>query len=239
MTLEQLRATASAGGVIGVTLKGQGGFFFVEIATRSGRDAVLSKPRSSEPRRVGNPASALIVLRHLGMGVAQIGVTHWNPGEKDMGRSRQGRAGAMRAVHKAAAYREWLAAQIPEAIDDPPSEHPARGGHGRPGCADCQVALPLRVREGQFVVAVVAGHASMVTAGPARMRATGLLQIGRRALLPDRIRRHSRRLPRRCGPHAAGIPCREDSQGTGRREGSSSKRGAAPLAPPALIPSDK
>lgn len=43
MTLEQLRATANAGGVTGVTLKGQGGGFFVEIATRSGQDAFLSK----------------------------------------------------------------------------------------------------------------------------------------------------------------------------------------------------
>lgn len=119
MTLEQLRATASAGGVIGVTLKGQSGGFFVEIATRSGREAVLSKARSSEPRRFGDPASALIVLRDLGICVAQIDVTHWNPGEKDMSRSRQGRADAMRAAHTAAAYNEWLAGEIQEAIDDP------------------------------------------------------------------------------------------------------------------------
>jgi hypothetical protein len=119
MTLEQLRATASAGGVIGVTLKGQDGGFFVEIATSSGREAVLSKARGSEPRRFGNPASALIVLRNLGIGVAQIDATHWNPGKKDMSRSRQGRADAMRAAHKAAAYSEWLAAEIQDAIDDP------------------------------------------------------------------------------------------------------------------------
>jgi len=43
MTLEQLRATVSAGGVTGITLKGQDGGFFVEIATRSGQDAILVK----------------------------------------------------------------------------------------------------------------------------------------------------------------------------------------------------
>ena len=75
MTLEQLRATASAGGVKGVTLKGQGGGFFVEIATRSGQDAFLAKARSTEPRRFGNPSSALIVLRNVGIVVAQLDAT--------------------------------------------------------------------------------------------------------------------------------------------------------------------
>ena len=36
MTIEQLRAVSDAGGVEGVILKGQGGVFFVQIATRSG-----------------------------------------------------------------------------------------------------------------------------------------------------------------------------------------------------------
>jgi len=66
MTLEQLRAASDAGGVMSVTLKGQGGTFLVQIVTRSGADAVLAKARSSEPRRFGNPASVLNVLRDLG-----------------------------------------------------------------------------------------------------------------------------------------------------------------------------
>jgi hypothetical protein len=119
MTLEQLRATASAGGVMGVTLKGQGGGFFVEIATRSGQDAVLAKARGTEPRRFGNPTSALIVLRDVGIAVAQIDATHWNPDQKDMTRSRQSRAEAMRGAHEAAAYNQWLAGEIQASIDDP------------------------------------------------------------------------------------------------------------------------
>ena len=47
MTLEQLRAASNAGGVSGVTLKGQGGAFLVQIDTRSGTAAVLSKARSN------------------------------------------------------------------------------------------------------------------------------------------------------------------------------------------------
>lgn len=118
MTLEQLRATTSAGGVKGVTLKGQGCGFLIEIATRSGQDAFLSKARSSEPRRFGNPASALNVLRDIGIVVAQIDVTDWDPSQKDMTRSRESRGDAMRSAHEAAAYNEWLVGEIQASIDD-------------------------------------------------------------------------------------------------------------------------
>jgi hypothetical protein len=119
MTLEQLRATASAGGVVGVTLKGHGGGFFLEIATRSGHDAILSKARSTEPRRFGSPTSALIVLRELGIVVAQLDATDWNPDQKDMSQSRQDRSQAMRKAHEAAAYSKWVAAELQASIDDP------------------------------------------------------------------------------------------------------------------------
>lgn len=119
MTLEQLRAAASAGGVIGVTLKGRGGGFFMEIVTRSGQDAILSKARSTEPRRFGNPTSALIVLRDIGIAVAQLDATDWNPDQKDITQSRESRARAMREAHEAAAYGKWLASQIQASIDDP------------------------------------------------------------------------------------------------------------------------
>jgi hypothetical protein len=119
MTLEQLRATFSAGGVVGVTLKGHGGGFFLEIATRSGHDAILSKARSTEPRRFGSPTSALVVLRELGIAVAQLDATDWNPDQKDMSQSRQDRSQAMRKAHEAAAYSKWVAAEIQASIDDP------------------------------------------------------------------------------------------------------------------------
>jgi len=119
MTLEQLRATASAGGVVGVTLRGEGSGFFLQIATRSGQNAVLSKARSIQPRRFGNPTSALLVLRELGIAVAQLDATQWNPDQKEMSQSRENRAEAMREAHKAAAYSKWLAAEIQESVDDP------------------------------------------------------------------------------------------------------------------------
>lgn len=119
MTLEQLRATASAGGVVGVTLKGQGSVFLMEIATRSGQDAFLVKARSTEPRRFGSPNSALMVLRGLGIDVAQLDATNWDPDKKEVTQNRNNRAQAMREAHEAAAYNQWLAAEIQEAIDDP------------------------------------------------------------------------------------------------------------------------
>lgn len=119
MTLEQLRATASAGGVVSVTLKGQGSGFFMEIATRSGQDAFLVKARSTEPRRFGSPNSALIVLRDIGIAVAQLDATNWNPDQKEITQNRDSRAQAMRQAHEAAAYNQWLAGEIQASIDDP------------------------------------------------------------------------------------------------------------------------
>lgn len=119
MTLEQLRAAAIAGGVLGVTLKGRGAGFFMEIATRSGRSAVLSKARSDEPRRFGSPGSALIVLRGIGIATAQVDATDWDPEQKEATQSRAHRAQAMRAAHEAAAYNLQLAKEIQASIDDP------------------------------------------------------------------------------------------------------------------------
>lgn len=118
MTIEQLRAASDAGGVSGVTLKGQGGAFLVQIATRSGAAALLAKARSNEPRRFGNPVAALNVLRDVGITVGRFDASEWNPDEKEKTAGNRGRAEAMRKAHQAAAYSTWLATEIQEAIDD-------------------------------------------------------------------------------------------------------------------------
>ena len=119
MTLEQLRATVRAGGVVGVTLKGQGSGFFMEIATRSGEDAFLVKARSTEARRFGSPNSAMIVLRDLGITVAQLDATNWDPEQKEVTQNRDSRAKAMRHAHEAVAFNQWLAGEIQASLDDP------------------------------------------------------------------------------------------------------------------------
>jgi len=119
MTIEQLRAASNAGGVSGVTLKGQGGAFFVQIDTRSGSGALLSKARSTEPRRFGNPLVALNVLRDIGITVGQFDASEYDPAKKEQDAGNRGRADAMREAHEAAAYNHWLATEIQGAIDDP------------------------------------------------------------------------------------------------------------------------
>lgn len=120
MTLEQLRTASEAGGVSSVTLKGQGGVFLVQIATRNGSLTVLAKARSSEPRRFGNPATAMKVLSGVGITIGQFDASEWNPSEREpVERSSDNRAQALRKAHKAAAYNEWLAAEIQQSIEDP------------------------------------------------------------------------------------------------------------------------
>lgn len=119
MTLEQLRAASESGGVSDVTLKGQGGTFLVHVATRSGTDAVLAKARSSEPRRFASLATALNVLRDVGITIGKFDASDWNPTEREPIKHTENRGQALRKAHEAAAYNEWLAAEIQEAIDDP------------------------------------------------------------------------------------------------------------------------
>lgn len=121
MTIEQLRAASNAGGVSSVTLKGQGGAFLVQIATRSGSGAVLSKARSTEPRRFGNPLAALNVLRGIGITVGQFDASEYDPADKGQDAGNRGRADAMRTAHEAAAYNQWLVDEIQSSIDDPRS----------------------------------------------------------------------------------------------------------------------
>lgn len=119
MTLEQLRATVSAGGVVGVTLKGRAAVSLWKLPPAAGKTLFLVKSRGTEPRRFGSPNSALMVLRDLGIDVAQVDATNWNPDQKEVSQNRDSRAQAMRLAHEAAAYNHWLVGEIQEAIDDP------------------------------------------------------------------------------------------------------------------------
>lgn len=132
MTIEQLRAASNAGGVSGVTLKGQGGAFLVQIDTRSGSGALLSKARSTEPRRFGNPLAALKVLRDIGITAGQFDASEYDPADKEKDAGNRGRAKAMRGAHEAAAYNQWLAGEIQSSIDDP-----------RPGIPDDEVMAEM------------------------------------------------------------------------------------------------
>jgi hypothetical protein len=116
LTLEQLRATTDAGGVAGVTLKAQGGAFYVQVHTRNGGEAVLVKARSTQPRGFGNPARALTVLRGLGLAVGSFDVKDWNSDDKATMRTRPDRAAALKRMHEAAEHDKWFRAQVEQGL---------------------------------------------------------------------------------------------------------------------------
>lgn len=117
LTLEQLRATTNAGGVASVTVRAQGGGFFVQIATRSG-EAILTKARSTEARCFSNLLQAITVLRDLGITNGSFDVSQYNPEQKAGTRVRPDRAEAMKRAHEAAAYDAWFREQVQASIDD-------------------------------------------------------------------------------------------------------------------------
>lgn len=98
LTLEQFRATVEAGGVLGVTLKAQGGAFYLDIETRRG-DAVLITTREKKPRAFADPRRALLLLRDVGVREAKVDTKLWRPEEADLLRPvRPDRAEAMRQL---------------------------------------------------------------------------------------------------------------------------------------------
>ena len=121
LTLEQLRAAASAGGVVSIAVKAQGKTFLVQIFTRTG-NAVLAKARSTEPRHFGNPVQAMILLREIGITNGAYDVSQYTPDVENNPRTRPDRAEALKHTHQAAAYDQWFRAQVQDALaeaDDP------------------------------------------------------------------------------------------------------------------------
>lgn len=78
-TLQQLRAATQAGGVAGVSLKGHGNGFFIQIQLRTGQQAVLVTARSNAPRMFKGPAQAFSLLRGVGIVTGSFDVTHYTP----------------------------------------------------------------------------------------------------------------------------------------------------------------
>ena len=121
MTIEQLRTAHDAGGISDVLLKGTGSAFVVEIQTRAGKAAILSKARSREARHFGSPTAALNVLRGIGIMDGRFDAHEWKPEDKSVAPGHQGRSEAMRNAHRAAAYMGWIGGEIEAALDDPRS----------------------------------------------------------------------------------------------------------------------
>lgn len=113
MTLEQLRSSVDSGGILSVTLKAEGGVFYVNAETRRGDEAVLVTTKSKSPRSFTDPRRALMLLRELGIREARLDAKAWSPEQSDLARhSRPDRAVAMKQTHEAVEHDKWFREQV-------------------------------------------------------------------------------------------------------------------------------
>jgi hypothetical protein len=120
LTLEQFRATNSAGGVLSVTLKADGAGFEMEIETRRGPAKLVKARDKNETRRFIDPRKALLLLRDLGILEAHIDSQRWRPEEHEFERQpRPDRAEAMKAAHEALSHSDWLHQKLAKSAADP------------------------------------------------------------------------------------------------------------------------
>lgn len=114
-TLDQFRALTESGGIIGVTLRGEGGAFHIEAETLRG-EAILVPQRGNNPRRFTDPRRALTLLREIGIGEARIDARNWHPEQAELEKSaRPDRSVQMREAHEAAGLKRVLEERILQA----------------------------------------------------------------------------------------------------------------------------
>ena len=120
LNLEQLKAATAAGGVAGITLRGDGAAFVVSVQTQ--RDEAILVTSKKQPRRFADPRKALQVLRGVGWSECRIDATQWRPEERDVEKvARPDRSAALKAAHEAAQadadYDKWFRAKVQASID--------------------------------------------------------------------------------------------------------------------------
>ncbi len=120
LNLEQLKAATLAGGVTGITLRGDGAAFVVSVHTQRG-DAIMVTSRH-QPRRFADPRKALQVLRSAGWNECRIDTVQWRPEERALEKiARPDRSVALKAAHEAAQadadYDRWFHAKVQASMD--------------------------------------------------------------------------------------------------------------------------
>lgn len=120
LNLEQLKAATLAGGVTGITLRGDGAAFVVSVQTQRG-EAIMVTSRQ-QPRRFADPRKALQVLRGTGWQEFRIDTVQWRPEELALEKvARPDRSAALKAAHEAAQadadYDRWFHAKVQASID--------------------------------------------------------------------------------------------------------------------------
>ncbi len=120
LNLEQLKATTQAGGITGITLRGDGAAFVVNVQTQ--RDEAILVTSRKQPRRFADPRKALQVLRSTGWNECRIDATQWRPEDRTLEKTtRPDRSAALKAAHEAAQeaadYDRWFHAKVQASID--------------------------------------------------------------------------------------------------------------------------
>lgn len=120
LNLEQLKAATLAGGITGITLRGDGAAFVVNVQTQRG-DAIMVTSRQ-QPRRFTDPRKALQVLRGIGWNECRIDAAQWRPQDRALEKTaRPDRSIALKAAHVAAQqdedYDRWFCAKVQASLD--------------------------------------------------------------------------------------------------------------------------
>ena len=120
LNLEQLKATTLAGGVTGITLRGDGAAFVVSVQTQ--RDEAILVTSRKQPRRFADPRKALQVLRSAGWNECRMDATQWRPEDSALEKvARPDRSAALKAAHEAAQeaaeYDRWFHAKVQASMD--------------------------------------------------------------------------------------------------------------------------
>jgi len=120
LNLEQLKAATLAGGITGITLRGDGAAFVVSVQTQ--RDEAILVTSRKQPRRFADPRKALQVLRGTGWNEFRMDVTQWRPEESALEKkARPDRSAALKAAHEAAQeaadYDLWFRAKAQAALN--------------------------------------------------------------------------------------------------------------------------
>lgn len=78
-----LRALVEAGVVKRIRIVANGAFFYVEADTPTG--AIIAHTLKGAVKTWGSLDSAAKWVRSLGMGTAQIDISQWQPGQRELG----------------------------------------------------------------------------------------------------------------------------------------------------------
>ena len=117
LNLEQFRITTETGGILSVSIVGEGGAFHIEAETRRG-NIELAKSRGNLRREFRDATKALTLLREIGIREARVDTRNWRPELiESLRASRPDRSAALSEAFEASKLKKLLEARIREADD--------------------------------------------------------------------------------------------------------------------------